>query len=139
MELLGEVANGAALWDLYRSSHAFLHVSFTEGLPQVLFEAKAAGLPIVGTAVGGVPDALDGGRAGLLVRPDDAAAAVDAVDSLRNDPELRRRLVEAGVANVRNETLEVQLDRIAAFFRTGLAAGTSGRRVGLARLSAESE
>jgi glycosyltransferase involved in cell wall biosynthesis len=117
VELLGEVANGPDLWRLYRGSHLFLHVSLTEGLPQVLLEAQAAGLPIVGTAVGGVPEALGGGSTGLLVPPADAQAAVDAVHSVARDAELRRRLVTAALAHAEQETLEAQLDRLAAFFR----------------------
>ena len=122
VELPGEVPNGPALWSLYRGSHVFLHVSFTEGLPQVLFEAQAAGLPIVATAVGGVAQALDGGRIGLLVPPADATAAVDALTRLRDDEGLRRRLVRAGCENAARETLEAQLDRIADFFGDSLRA-----------------
>jgi glycosyltransferase involved in cell wall biosynthesis len=117
VELPGEVANGPALWQLYRESHLFLHVSFTEGLPQVLLEAQAAGLPIVGTAVGGVPEALGGGATGLLIPPSDARAAIDAVLRIAADEELRRRLVAAAIAHAEQETLEAQLDRLAAFFR----------------------
>jgi hypothetical protein len=51
IRMLGYVA-GEELAALYRESDAFLHVSWTEGVPQVLFEAFAAGLPVVGTAVG---------------------------------------------------------------------------------------
>ena len=69
-ELLGYVPIDGGLLELYRSSHAFLHVSWTEGLPQTLFEAFAAGLPVVATAVGGVPAAV--GDAALLVEPGDA-------------------------------------------------------------------
>lgn len=116
VELLGEVPNGAQLWDLYRSSHAFLHVSFTEGLPQVLFEAQAAGLPIVATAVGGVAPALRGGELGLLIPPADAPAAIAALERLAGERELRERLVRAALANARDETLEAQLDRLATFF-----------------------
>jgi glycosyltransferase involved in cell wall biosynthesis len=120
VELPGEVANGPALWQLYRESHLFLHVSFTEGLPQVLLEAQAAGLPIVGTAVGGVPEALGGGATGLLIPPSDARAAIDAVLRIAADEELRRRLVAAAIAHAEQETLEAQLDRLAAFFRDAI-------------------
>ena len=125
VELHGEVANGAELWRLYRTSHVFLHVSLTEGLPQVLFEAQAAGVPIVATAVGGVAAALGGGAAGLLVPPRDAGAAAAAVQRIVDEPTLRRRLVTAALAGAERNTLEDQLDRIAEFIRT--AATTTGR------------
>src|SRR5207237_3119746 len=95
------------LWQEYRRSHAFLHVSHTEGLPQVLFEAQAADLPIVGTDVGGVRAALGHGRAGLLVPADDPTAAVDALERLRLEPVVRRAVVSAGHELVRAETLEI--------------------------------
>jgi glycosyltransferase involved in cell wall biosynthesis len=116
VDVRGYVPNGPALWELYRGSHAFVHVSFTEGLPQTLFEALAAGLPIVATDVGGVRGGLDGGRAGLLVPPADAAAVAAALSRLTENEELRRTLVEHGLEHVRRETLDAQLDRIAAFF-----------------------
>src|SRR5262249_54859450 len=53
-ELLGYVPLDDGLLDVYRTSHVFLHVSWTEGLPQVLFEASAAGTPVVATDTGGV-------------------------------------------------------------------------------------
>jgi glycosyltransferase involved in cell wall biosynthesis len=126
VELLGAVANGPALWEEYRRSVAFLHVSLTEGLPQVLFEAHAAGIPIVATDVGGVAAALAGGRTGLLVPPKDARAAAAALERLRDEPELRRSLVEAGHASVSQETLDAQLDRFDRFIRDAVAraAGT---------------
>jgi glycosyltransferase involved in cell wall biosynthesis len=122
LELLGHIPHGAALWQQYRSSHAFLHVSLTEGLPQVLVEAHAAGLPIVATDVGGVRAALAGGSTGLLVPPGDARAAVGALERLTVDAELRRRLVEAGLESARRQTMEAQLDCIVEFFRSQLAA-----------------
>lgn len=118
VSLAGEVANGPELWGLYRSAHVFLHVSLTEGLPQVLFEAQAAGLPVVATGVGGVPDAISDGRTGLLVEPRDAAAAVAAVRRVSDDRALRERLVRTALGEVEQQTIEAQLDRLAVFFRT---------------------
>jgi glycosyltransferase involved in cell wall biosynthesis len=111
VELAGYVSNGPTLWELYRASHAFLHVSLTEGVPQVLWEAQAAGLPVVATDVGGVAVALAG--TGLLVPPRNATAAVAALERIRTDPTLRRSLIEQGLENARRETMEAQLDRIA--------------------------
>ena len=64
-ELLGYLPIHGGLMDRYRSVNAFLHVSWTEGMPQVLLEAFAAGTPVVATAVGGVPEAA--GDAALLI------------------------------------------------------------------------
>jgi len=122
VDFLGEVPNGPALWELYRQSNVFLHVSLTEGLPQVLFEAQAAGLPIVATAVGGVPAALGHGATGLLVPPRDVPAAIAATERLAADVRLRQQLVAAGLENARQETLEAQLDRVAAFLRRSVPA-----------------
>jgi glycosyltransferase involved in cell wall biosynthesis len=115
-ELLGYVPIDAGLHDLYRRADAFLHVSWTEGLPQVIFEAFAARLPVVATAVGGVPDAV--GDAGLLMPAGDAAAAVDALRRLESEAGLRDALVERGVARVREHTTDAECARIAEFLAT---------------------
>jgi len=120
IELLGYVPNGEALWKVYRSSSAFLHVSLTEGAPMVFFEAESAGLPIVGTDVGGVSAALGGGERGLLVPPRDAPAAIAALERLAADPSLRERLIRAGLEHAEANTLEAHLDKVAAFFESAL-------------------
>ncbi|HWE14259.1 MAG TPA: glycosyltransferase [Solirubrobacteraceae bacterium] len=111
--LHGYVAIDDGLWDLYRRSHVLLHVSLTEGAPQVLLEAFASRLPVVATAVGGVPDMLRG--RGLLIAPSDADAAAGALQQLATDPELRMRLVEAAAAEARDHTLEAERERLAEF------------------------
>jgi glycosyltransferase involved in cell wall biosynthesis len=109
----GHIGFGEPLWELYRSSHALLHVSMTEGMPQVLLEAFAARLPVVATGVGGVPE-MAGGR-GLLIGPRDAPAGAAALQRLLDDPAERGRHVEAGVAYVRDHTLQAESARLAAF------------------------
>lgn len=115
LRLSGYVEAGEPLWQRYRSSHAFLHVSLTEGVPSVLFEAQAAGLPVVATDVGGVGTVIEDGRTGLLVPPRDAAAAAAALARIAADAELRRTLVTASLADVAGRTSDVELDRIARF------------------------
>ena len=121
-ELIGYVPLDAGLWDVYRSSHAFLHVSWTEGLPQVLLEAFAARLPMVATAVGGVPAIAEG--AALLVPPGDAEAAAAALERLADDEALRSSLVEVGVQRVLERTREAELRRLAALFRSPADGGS---------------
>jgi glycosyltransferase involved in cell wall biosynthesis len=119
-ELPGYIPWGSALRDRYRSAHALVNVSDTEGVPQIVFEAHASGLPIVATDVGGVRAALRDGASGLLVPRRDAGAVADALEQLAAEPELRWRLVEAGLEQAEGETLEAQLARIVAFFEDEL-------------------
>jgi glycosyltransferase involved in cell wall biosynthesis len=112
-EFLGYVPLDRGLFEVYRGADLFLHVSWTEGLPQVLLEAFAARLPVVATEVGGVPAVAAG--AALLVPPGDARAAVDAVRRMAGDAALRAELVAAGVARVRERTAEAERRRLADF------------------------
>jgi glycosyltransferase involved in cell wall biosynthesis len=74
-----------------------------DGLPNVLREAMAVGTPVIASDVAGIPEALDGGRCGVLVPPKDVGALADAIDSLLNDEERRRRF--AGLGRRRTEEL----------------------------------
>jgi glycosyltransferase involved in cell wall biosynthesis len=116
-ELRGFLPFGSQLRELYRSSDAFLHTSLTEGVPQVLFEAFAAGLAVVATDVGGVAETVD--HAALLVPPDDAAAAATALRRLSTDRHLRERNVKAALAIVGAQTREGLCRRIVDFLQGG--------------------
>ena len=111
----GHVPNGPKLFDLYRASDVFVHVARTEGLPQVLTEAQAAGLPMVATDVGGVRAGLGGGDEALLVPPNDPEALAAAVARLASDGDLRAVFRKRGFARARALTLERQAARVAAF------------------------
>lgn len=112
-EVRGYVPFGDQLDHVYRNSHAFLHVSWTEGLPQVLFEAFASGLPVVATDVGGVGAAV--GEAALLVPPGDPEAIADRLYQIGSDPALRARLVRSGSKLVRRRTIQTECRRVADF------------------------
>jgi len=82
--------------DLLHAMDVFLLTSRFEGLPRVLLQAMAAGVPVVATAVDGTPEVVRDGRSGLLIPPRDARAAADRVLELIRDPELRARCVDGG-------------------------------------------
>ncbi|ONH33193.1 glycosyltransferase family 4 protein [Protofrankia sp. BMG5.30] len=119
----GYVPFGPALLRFYRQAHILVHVSFTEGVPQVLIEGLACGTPVVATDVGGVRAALDGGRAGLLVPPSDVGRLVTAINRLVDDADLRDRLVAHGLVTARAVTLEAEASRVARFI-----AGEAGEK-----------
>lgn len=116
-ELKGHVPYGPELVELYRGSHALLHTSWTEGLPQVLIEAFAAGVPVVATDVGGIRDAV--GEAARLVPPGNAPAAAAELGAIVADPDLRRRLIEAGHRYVVPRMANAEVARVAQFLRGG--------------------
>lgn len=112
-ELHGYVEQGAEMRARYTGAAALIHTSWSEGLPQVLVEAFAAGLPVVATDVGGIREAV--GDAALLVPPGDARPAIVALRSLRSDPELRSTLIRRGAALARDHTLEREAERVCSF------------------------
>lgn len=116
VRLAGYVPIDGGLTDLYRTSHALLHVSWTEGVPQILFEAFAAGLPVVATAVGGVPAAAGGDA--LLVPPGEVESPASALEAVAADAALRQRLVDGALRRVREHTIEAECARVVAFLQT---------------------
>ena len=72
----------------------------TEGIPVALMEALASGVPVVATAVSGVPELVEDGVTGRLVPPGDDLALAEALADLQRDPALAMRLAEAGRARV---------------------------------------
>ena len=128
--LCGYVPMDDGLERFYRHCHLLLHVSWTEGMPQVLLEAFAARLPVVATAVGGVAEAVVG-RA-LLTPPGDATYAASQLQVLARDRSLRQRLTRAGAEHVSRHTVENESRRVAQFLcsgsMNGQVNGSGGRR-----------
>jgi glycosyltransferase involved in cell wall biosynthesis len=113
LTLRGYVPIDGGLWDRYRSAHALLHISMTEGVPQVVLEAFAARLPVVATAVGGVGEVVAG--RGLLTPPRDPDAAAACLNRLVSQPRLRAELVAAAALTAADHTLEAECARLAGF------------------------
>ncbi len=93
VELAGERAD---VPDLLRDAAAFVLSSRSECMPISVLEAMAAGLPVVATAVGGLPEVVVDGETGHLVPPGDAEAMGRALARLVEDPSERARMGAAG-------------------------------------------
>ena len=89
--------------ELLRRADVFVMASFAEGLPVVLMEAMAAGVPVVATRIAGIPELVDDGQNGCLVPPGDPSGAAIAVRRLLEDAGLRNRFAIAGRAKVERE------------------------------------
>ena len=92
VHLLGHVEDGALVSAAYREARVFALPSEYEAFGLVLLEALAQGTPVVASRVGGIPEVVEDGRAGLLVPPRSSEALADALRRLWDDPDLARSL-----------------------------------------------
>lgn len=95
VEFLGEISNDQLPQYLAKAS-IFVRPSLSEGLGTAFLEAMAAGLPIVGTSVGGITDFLKDGETGLFCNPKDPESVADKIVMLIENDELRNKLAENG-------------------------------------------
>jgi glycosyltransferase involved in cell wall biosynthesis len=92
--------------------------SRNEGMGRVIVEAMALGLPVVATAVGGIPDVVTDGECGRLVEPEDVDALGAALIELGRDPALRRKLGEAAVRRAEAFSTAVASEKLLAVYAT---------------------
>ncbi|MET4389877.1 colanic acid/amylovoran biosynthesis glycosyltransferase [Bradyrhizobium sp. F1.4.3] len=114
--------------ELLKESDLFVLSSFAEGVPVVLMEAMAAGVPVIATRIAGIPELVENGSNGSLVSPGDVDSTVDAVRRLLDDPDLRNSFASAG-----RETIErdFNIRKEASWLATILASAFAGRSVPL--------
>jgi len=107
-------SDDVASW--YHAADLVLLPSRWEARALVAQEALLAGVPLVATRVGGIPELV--GRAAVLVDPDDVDAAEAAVRALASDPEARRRLADAGLSQAAGWPDEDDVaDQLASVYR----------------------
>jgi len=101
-----------------RAADLFVLASRSEGLPYVLIEALQAGVPIVATKVGGIPEVVEDGVSGILTEPLDNKALFEAILSLIRDGDTRRRLAAGTVSEAKRFSLEKTLERTSSLYGT---------------------
>ena len=101
--------------------------SDVDGLPQMLVEAMACGLPAISTRLVGIPDLVQPEKTGLLVEPQDAAGLAEAIDRLMRDRPLAARLAAAGRRRVEEHfNLETCLEPLIERYRRRLDSDRAG-------------
>ncbi len=110
---------------VYAATDLVMLTSDTEGTPHVLLEAMGSGIPIIATAVGGIPEFVTDGTHGLLVPAGDHAALVAATRRVHDDPALRAHLTVGGRAVATQFSMERMVGEIEQVYETVLARRTA--------------
>ncbi|MCL5736297.1 MAG: glycosyltransferase [Actinobacteria bacterium] len=129
VEFRGEVR---PIWPVLREFNVYTLTSISEGVPLSVLEAMSTGLPVVATAVGGIPEIIDDGIQGYLVsRSDDrtttAAALAEGLEALLKDVELRRRMGSAARQRVIERFSPTAAAKATIRFYERILAERSGR------------
>ena len=97
------LGNRNDVFDLLNASDMFILPSRLEGLPISILEAMSQRLPVIATNVGGIPELVIDGETGILIPPNDPLALAEAMKRMISDPDMRRRMGEAGYQRVASE------------------------------------
>jgi glycosyltransferase involved in cell wall biosynthesis len=123
VHLTGFVSDESLLASAFREARVFVLPSEYESFGLVLLEAMAQGTPVIASRVGGIPEFVADGQAGLLVPPLQSGPLADALLSLWNDEDRRRRMGEFGrIGTVPRYTWDRVVDRLLEVY-----AGALGR------------
>ncbi len=102
----------------------FVLPSLKEGLPYVLLEAGLAGLPIIATNVGGVPEIVENGESGILINPASSEEIANAIEKLAKNSELRNKLAQNAREKILQKfSFEKMLDQTLMTYKNRSGAG----------------
>jgi glycosyltransferase involved in cell wall biosynthesis len=115
VRLLGRMPPGLVATRLWNAD-VFVLPSRREALGVAVLEAMAAGVAVVSTRVGGIPEIVRNGDEGVLVMPDDVSSLADALGTLLDDPSRRRALRVAGVRRAQQFSVQAMVQEIRSLY-----------------------
>jgi colanic acid/amylovoran biosynthesis glycosyltransferase len=120
------------LLKLYASSHVLVHPSETlpnqdqEGVPNSVLEAMATGLPVVATRHGGIPEAVEDGRNGLLADEENHVGLANALEQITRSPRLLKEMgLRARSTVVDRFAQEAQIDQLESFYEEAISMNSA--------------
>jgi len=102
--------------DVMQALDVLVVPSWQEAFGRVVVEGMAAGCPVVGANVGGIPEIIEDGTNGLLVQPHDPNGIADAVVRLAKTDHLRQRMVDCGYATAAKFSVSAHVDQVEAIY-----------------------
>jgi glycosyltransferase involved in cell wall biosynthesis len=120
---IGRIDDAERLSLAYSAADVFVCPTREDNLPNVVLEAMACGIPVVGFEVGGLPDMVRHGMTGLLAPPEDVGALARSLQSLLSDDTLRNRIGgECRKVAVSEYRMELQAERYQRLYEELIAA-----------------
>jgi len=104
----GKKKVGDELNGMYRMADIYIIPSYHEGFPRTIWEAMANGLPVIATKMGSIPYYLKNNQEALLIEPKNVSQLKDAINSIIENVELRRKIISNGKKLAVENTLEKQ-------------------------------
>mgnify|MGYP005729072661 FL=1 len=84
-------------------SRTYNDIGDSEGFGITFLEANACGCPVIGSTEGGIPDAVENNKNGLLVPADDIKSLTKAIEKFLEDQSFRRKIIDQGIERVNND------------------------------------
>ena len=108
----------------YQAANVYVHASHADTFPTSILEAMACGVPVVATAVGGIPEQVDDGVTGILVAPGDSQAMANGIDRILKNPVLSAQMSQAAAIKAKTHySIELQTQGYLAWFDDILQVG----------------